>query len=428
MSREDARAWLEELEMYGVRLGLDRVRALAAALGNPQDSYRTIHVVGTNGKSSTVRFIAAILQEYGYKVGTYTSPDLVSLAERQAINGVGMEEEDFYSLVERVRPVAAEVNAGLCDGEVLTQFEVLTALAFLHFHEQECDVAVVEAGLGGRWDATSIVDSEVQVLTNVGLEHTEVLGESVTAILEEKAAAIPEGKRVMSGVSQPECRRRLRDICDERGTELQLLDEDVSLLADAGQGTFDVFGLYGLYGGLQLSVLGHYQRSNAALALGAVELLLQKQLDVDKVSAGLARVRVPGRLEIISEQPLCILDGAHNPSGMAEMVKSLDSILNRRRVIGVVSILRDKGAEEMLRDLAPRCDILFVTQNTNPRSYPAHELAGVVAEIEKGPEVFVDTDPREALKSAYGLATSNQVILVTGSLFLIADLKRSLGV
>jgi len=349
------------------------------------------------------------------------------LAERQTVNGVAMEEEDFYSLVERVKSVADEVNSQLPDGEVLTQFEILTALAFLHFHDQKCDVAVVEAGLGGRWDATAIVDSEVQVLTNVGLEHTEVLGESVLAILEEKAAVIPSGGQVMSGVSQPDCRLRLREICEERDATLRLLDEDVSLLADGAQDTFDVFGAYGLYAGLQLSVLGDYQRSNAAVALGALELFLGEELDSGKIHSGLAAVRVPGRLEVISEQPLCIMDGAHNPSGMAEMVRSLDHILDRRRVIGVVSILRDKGAEEMLRDLAPRCDILFVTQNTNPRSYSAEELARLVEEIEDGPETFVDTDPREALRSAYGLATSNQVILVTGSLFMIADLKRSLG-
>src|SRR5680860_896814 len=378
MNWEEARAWIKELEMFGMRLGLDRIRILSEALGNPQDSYRTIYVVGTNGKSSTTRFIAQVLEEYGYKVGAYTSPDLVTLAERQTVNGVAMEEEDFYSLVERVKSVADEVNSQLPDGEVLTQFEILTALAFLHFHDQKCDVAVVEAGLGGRWDATAIVDSEVQVLTNVGLEHTEVLGESVLAILEEKAAVIPSGGQVMSGVSQPDCRLRLREICEERDATLRLLDEDVSLLADGAQDTFDVFGAYGLYAGLQLSVLGDYQRSNAAVALGA-------------------------------------------------LVRSLDHIRDRRCGIGVVSILRDKGAEEMLRDLAPRCDILLVTQNTNPRSYSAEELARLVEEIEDGPETFVDTDPREALRSAYGLATSNQVILVTGSLFMIADLKRSLG-
>jgi len=304
---------------------------------------------------------------------------------------------------------------------------VLTAAAFLHFKEQKCGAAVIEAGLGGRWDATSIIRSEVQVVTTIGLEHTELLGETELAILEEKAAVIPPGGRVMAGSLDEPVRARLADICTERGARLRMFGEDVSLLADPSQETFDVFGAGDFYANLRLSVLGSYQRTNAAVSIGAAELFMGKGLDHAKLSSALFETQVPGRLEVISAQPLCILDGAHNPSGMAEMVRSLDRILDRRRVIGVVSILRDKGAVEMLRDLAPRCDILFVTENSNPRSYAAEELAALLEDIEKGPEVFIDRDARSALMSAYKLANSNQVILVTGSLYLVSDLKRTLG-
>jgi len=424
---EAARTYVAGLEMFGTRLGLERVRRLAERLGDPQKSYRTIHVVGTNGKSSTTRFISSILREYGHTVGTYVSPHLVSLAERQLVDGVSPSEEEFYSLVARVKPVAEELVASSPEGEVLTQFEVLTAVAFLYFQEQGCDVAVIEAGLGGRWDATSIIDSEVQVLTSIGKEHSEYLGETELAILEEKAAVIPAGGRVMAGSLAPPVRQRLGAICAERGAELRVLGEEVSLLLDRGREVFDVFGKHDLYTNLELSVLGHYQRTNAAVAIGAAELFLGEALDLDKVQAGLRATQVPGRLEVISEQPLCILDGAHNPHGMHEMVRSLDHLLQRRRLIGVVSILRDKGAVEMLEDLAPRCDIVFVTRNSNPRSYPADELAALLEALEGAPEVFVDPDPRSALRSAYNLANSNQVVLVTGSLYLVADVKRSLA-
>lgn len=423
---EEARAYVHHLEMLGMRLGLDRVRALTTALGDPQNGYRTIHVVGTNGKSSTARFMASVLREHGYRVGAYVSPHLVSLAERQMVDCVPSTDEEFYSLVARVMPVAAEVEKGLPPGERLTQFEVLTAVAFLYFKEKGCEVAVVEAGLGGRWDATSIIHSEVQVVTTIGLEHTEYLGNTPLAILEEKAAVIPRHGKVMAGVLDSPIRARLREICAEREAEVRFLDEEVSLLAGRHQAGFDVFGVEDIYADLRLGVLGRYQHSNAAVAVGALELFLGKALDVEALRRGLAETVVPGRLEVISRQPLCILDGAHNPPGMVEMVKSLDDILDRRRLIGVVSILRDKGALEMLRDLAPRCDILFVTQNSNPRSYAAAELAALVEAMEDGPEVFVDPDPRSALKSAYKLATSNQVVLVTGSLYLISDLKRAL--
>lgn len=426
VSVEDAQEYVAGLEMFGMRLGLDRVRALAARLGNPQKKYKTIHVVGTNGKSSTTRFISAILREHGLKVGTYVSPHLVSLAERQLVDGVASSEEEFYSLVARIMPMAAKVNAELPEGEVLTQFEVLTAAAYLHFREQGCDVAVVEAGLGGRWDATSIIESDVQVVTSIGLEHTEHLGETTLAILEEKAAVIPVGGRVAAGSLDPDVRGRLREICGERGASLSVLGEEISLLTDTHQDSFDVFGVSGFYPNLRLSVLGSYQRGNAAVAIAAAELFMGEALDVEKTRGALQCTSVPGRLEVISEQPFCVLDGAHNPSGMAEMLRSLDHILARRRLLGVVSILRDKGALEMLRDLAPRCDILFVTQNSNPRSYPAEELAEILEDLEDAPEVFIDTDPRSAVRSAFKLATSNQVVIVTGSLYLIADLKRSM--
>ncbi|MHB1345803.1 MAG: bifunctional folylpolyglutamate synthase/dihydrofolate synthase [Thermoleophilia bacterium] len=423
---DEAREYVAGLEMFGMRLGLDRVRALAARLGDPQRAYKTIHVVGTNGKSSTTRFISAVLREHGLKVGTYVSPHLVSLAERQLVDGVASTDEEFYALVARIMPVAAEVNAGLPKGEVLTQFEVLTVAAYMHFQEQGCEVAVVEAGLGGRWDATSIIESDVQVVTTIGLEHTEHLGETALAILEEKAAVIPVRGRVAAGVLDPDVRIRLREICREREASLTALGDEISLLTDLHQDSFDVFGVHHFYPNLRLTVLGNYQRSNAAVAVAAAELFLGGALDIGKTRVALQCTSVPGRLEVISEQPFCIFDGAHNPSGMAEMLRSLDPLLARRRLLGVVSILRDKGALEMLRDLAPRCDILFVTQNTNPRSYPADELASIVEGLEDAPEVFVDPDPRSALRSAFKLATSNQVVIVTGSLYLISDLKRSM--
>ncbi|MBC7293552.1 MAG: bifunctional folylpolyglutamate synthase/dihydrofolate synthase, partial [Thermoleophilia bacterium] len=178
---------------------LDRIRKLVAALGHPERAYRTIHVVGTNGKTSTTRFLAALLEAHGLTVGAYVSPHLVSLAERQIVNGVSCSDDDFCSLVGRLRPVVQEVEKTLPAGEALTQFEVLTAAAFIYFKEKGCDVAVIEAGLGGRLDATAVISSDVQVLTSIGREHTELLGDTLSAILQEKAAVIPEKGKVVAG-------------------------------------------------------------------------------------------------------------------------------------------------------------------------------------------------------------------------------------
>jgi len=419
--------YVSSLERLGTRLGLERVNKLVQALGSPHEAYRTIHVVGTNGKSSTTRFISSLLEAQGLKVGAYVSPHLISLAERQMVNSIPSTEGEFCDLVARIRPVAEELERTFSAGESLTQFEVLTAAALLYFKERGCDVAVIEAGLGGRLDATAVISSEVQVLTTIGREHTELLGDTPSAILKEKAAVIPPKGQVVAGSLDPELKVELKGICAAREASCFFLGDELVVLADVRAESFDVFGLYGCYTDLRLRVLGSYQQANAAVAIAAVELLNGRQLDDALVRAALASTGVPGRLEIISAQPLCIFDGSHNPPGMEETMRSLDQILERRRLIAVISILRDKEAFEMMRHLAPRCDIIFATQSSSPRALTADELAGVVSQLGKGPEVFVDPDPRSAMVSAYRLATSNQVVLVTGSLTLISDLKRGLN-
>jgi dihydrofolate synthase/folylpolyglutamate synthase len=415
------------LERLGTRLGLERVTKLVKELGSPQKAYKTIHVVGTNGKSSTTRFISALLEAQGHTVGAYVSPHLISLSERQMVNSVPCTEAEFCELVDRVRPAVAKVEKSLKGGERLTQFEVLTAAALLYFKDKGCDVAVVEAGLGGRLDATAVISSEVQVLTSIGREHTELLGDTLSQILMEKAAVIPQKGRVVVGALAEDLKAQLREFCKARSAACYFLGEQFAVLADPRADSFDISGIVGCYTEVRLKVLGAYQRTNAAMAVAAVELFGGAEVDDAKVRAALGGTSVPGRLEVISSQPLCIFDGSHNPPGMAETVASLQQILQRRRVIAVVSILRDKEALEMLRALVPACDIIFVTQSSSPRALTADELAAIVAKLGKGPEVFIDPDPKSAMVSAYRLATSNQVVLVTGSFTLISDLKRELN-
>ncbi len=264
--------YIDGLERLGTRLGLERVTKLVEALGSPQEAYRTIHVVGTNGKSSTTRFISALLEARGLRVGAYVSPHLVSLAERQMINSVPSDEEGFCELVARIRPVAEELEGTFPPGESLTQFEVLTAAALLYFKEQACDVAVIEAGLGGRLDATSVISSDVQVITTIGREHTELLGDSTSAILKEKAAVIPAGGKVVAGMLDPELKAELRDICTAKQARCHFLGDEVVVLSDPRAESFDIFGIYGCYPDICLKVLGSYhldRRMRDCSGLGA---------------------------------------------------------------------------------------------------------------------------------------------------------------
>lgn len=419
--------YLAGLEQLGTRLGLERIAQLGEALGSPHRAYKTIHVVGTNGKSSTTRFVSALLERRGLRVGAYVSPHLISLAERQMVNSKPSSEEEFCDVVARVRLVAEELEKDFAPGEHLTQFEILTAAAFLYFQESGCDVAVIEAGLGGRLDATAVISSEVQVVTNIGLEHMELLGDTTSAILREKAAVIPQKGKVVAGLLDTDLKSELKDICAAREAKCWFLGDEFVVLAEPKGESFDVFGLYGCYSDLRLRVLGGYQRNNVAVAVAAVEAFLGEELDEEMVRAALAATVIPGRLEVISTQPLCIFDGSHNLPGLEETMRSLAQILERRRLIAVVSILKDKNAAGMMDLLVPACDLIFTTQSSSPRAIPAEELASLVGKTDRRAEVFVDPDPRSALMSAYRLATSNQVVLATGSLTLISDLKKGLS-
>ncbi|MHB1361518.1 MAG: bifunctional folylpolyglutamate synthase/dihydrofolate synthase, partial [Thermoleophilia bacterium] len=311
----DVQGYLAELDRLGIKPGLARVTKLLAALGNPQKKLKTIHVVGTNGKSSTARMISAILASQGLKAGAYLSPHLVSFNERYLINGKEITDAKFDKLIIEVRNKAEEVNKRSRSSGPLTQFEILTAAAYLYFRQQKVDCAVIEAGLGGRFDATNVIDSKVQVLTNVELEHTDLLGKTIPAIVREKAAVIPDKGDVVMGALSEEALKEALKICKGKKAKVLILGEDFTLLKGRGE-KFDVWTAKAQYSDLELTLFGQYQRTNCAVALQAAEQFLRKALDEKKLKRGLPRISIPARLEIIAEKPLVVLDGAHNPSGI----------------------------------------------------------------------------------------------------------------
>ena len=354
-------AWLESLSPWPEEFGLGRMRGLLTRLGEPQLVFRAIHVVGTNGKTTTVRTAEALLEGAGLRVGAYTSPHVVSWAERIRVGG---EEADLDAVLARARPAAEAVGA--------TQFETLTAAALAEFAAAGVDAAVVEAGLGGRHDATNVLDAPVVVLTNVALEHTEVLGETREAIAEEKLAVVRPGAQVVLG--EPEW-------------------EEVARRAGAAAVTI-------------------VPSSSAALAHAAAESFLGRTVD----PGPLEDVRVPGRLERVGDAPLEIWDGAHNLAAVGYLlprVAAADWVL-------VVSVLRDKDARGMLAALSALGGRLVATSSSSPRALRAEELAALAgpsfAHVEAVPE------PRDALLRGRELAGPEGALLVTGSLYLLADL------
>ncbi len=422
LSRE-VQDYLNGLERLGMRPGLARIKKLLAALKNPEKRLKTIHVVGTNGKSSTARMISAILGSHGLKAGAYLSPHLVSFTERFLIDGREISQPRFEKLIMEVKEKADEVNGRSRSSGPLTQFEVLTAAAFLYFHQQKINVAVIEAGLGGRYDATNVINSRVQVLTNVELEHTDLLGKTVVSIVKEKMAVIPEKGKVVLGALSEEALSEALKVCRRLKVNPLVYDDDFSLLKGRGE-KFDVWAKKGHYSDLSLTLLGDYQRTNCTVAIQAAELFTRKVLDEKKLRRALPRISIPARMEIISEKPLVVLDGAHNPASIEQLLTSLKQLAAGKRVIGVVSILKDKDASAMLERLLAFCDILFITENSNARCARAQELSQLPVVKASPVQTFVARENQSALESAFKLASIRDVILVTGSLYLLADIKR----
>ncbi|MEA2274197.1 MAG: dihydrofolate synthase / folylpolyglutamate synthase [Solirubrobacteraceae bacterium] len=404
-SLDDAERYLLSLELFGMRFGLDRIRRLLTALGSPQEGFESIHVVGTNGKSSTVRMIATILERHGVRTGAYLSPHLVSFAERVRVDDREVDGNALAGAVARAARAAQLVERNLPDDDRVTQFEALTAAAYFELAQEGVEVAVVEAGLGGRFDATNVIESRVQVLTNVGLEHSRWLGPTIADIAREKLAVVrPSGTLVVGADLHPDAAREAVATCERLGARLVIAPADA---------------------GVELRARGSYQRRNFAVAVAAARAFLG-DLDDAAVADTAATVEVAGRFQTVGERPLTILDGAHNPAGFAALVDALDELPEGAPLVAVVSILDDKDAPGMLAALLPRATRCVYTASTSPRALSPATLASLGEQL-GGPPADLEPDPHRALALARELAGPDGVVLATGSIYLVADLLAAPG-
>jgi dihydrofolate synthase/folylpolyglutamate synthase len=410
LTPQEAERYLLARELFGMRFGLDRMRRMMTALRHPERRFDSIHVVGTNGKSSTTRMVAALLRLHGLRAGAYLSPHLVSFGERVRIDDADLEPGAFAAAVQRAAHAAELVDRSLGGDERVTQFELLTSAAYSELAAKEVEVAVIEAGLGGRYDATNVIPSKVQVLTSVGLEHTRWLGPTIADIATEKLAVVQDGATLVLGHGlHPDAAAVAEALATQRGVRI------VRASAEPG---------------VKVAALGAFQRRNFALAKAAAEAYLGR-LDADAVAQAAAEVRVPGRLQVVAEDPLTLLDGAHNPEGMAALAESLPEVIGGRRpVVAVISILDDKDAAAMLATLLPSCDALVLTSSQNPRALPPPTLESLARQL-GGPPSEVVPDPGAALRRARELASGAEdvgsgggAVLATGSIYLVADLVR----
>jgi dihydrofolate synthase / folylpolyglutamate synthase len=416
-SEDRAERHLRSLELFGMRFGLDRMRRMMTALHSPQERFDSIHVVGTNGKSSTTRMTAAILERHGLRTGAYTSPHLRSYTERVQVGERDVESLAFAAAVERAAWAAERVNRTLAGDDHVTQFELLTAAAFWEMAEQGVEVAVIEAGLGGRYDATNVISSRMTVLTNVGLEHTRWLGPTLEDIASEKLAVLePETTLVLAADLVEPALGLARTVAEGRGARVVTVASETETVT--------------------LRARGSFQKRNFALARAAAEVYLKEAENAGaktlKVAAvgdaheravreAAASTAVPGRLELIDGDPVTVLDGAHNPDAVAALVESLGEVLHGAPTAVVFGVLEDKDAASMLRTLLGVCERAWFTAPASSRALSPAALQSLARQLGFD-AVACEPDPGQALEQARAWARRRGgAVLVTGSVYLVGD-------
>ena len=442
MSEQDALNKIREVEAslmaripeHKLRPRLEPTKRAVELLGDPQKAYRVIHVTGTNGKTSTSRIIERILREHGLRTGRFTSPHLIDLNERIALDGEPISNEILYEVFKDIEPVLDMVDQELlAQGESrLTFFEALAALAFAAFADAPIDVLVLEVGMGGEWDSTNVADGDVAVFTPIDIDHTERLGETITDIATTKAGIIKTGAAVVSAVQTKEA----LDVIQHRTTTvadtLRVLGRDFAVTefseTEAGV-TFSLKGLTNIYKDLFIPLHGAYQAANAALAIAAVEEFLGSAtiaIPDHILRPALADVSSPGRLQVISKSPRIILDAAHNPHGARSLADALENSFGLPHTVAVISVLNDKDVLGVLHALEPVVAEVIITQSTSVRAHSAETLAITAREVFGEERVSVEEDFRDALSLAEAKLppTPNATIVVTGSISLIGDVLK----
>jgi dihydrofolate synthase/folylpolyglutamate synthase len=406
-----------DAEHYDLR----RMDELLERLGNPHLKARTVHIAGTKGKGSVAAMIASVLTNSGYRTGLYTSPHLHTFNERIRVDGELIADEEITALVEKLQPEEQAVNERSAYGK-LTTFELITVLGFMYFDLKKVDFQVIEVGLGGRLDATNVVRPEVSVITTIGFDHMEVLGNTIPEIAAEKAGIIRQDGIVVSSSQVDEAEKVISRVCGEKNAELIKVGSDVTFQGNEYNVDYQKFQVNGRLDRYELTIplIGDHQLMNAATAVAALEVLAEKGSAITKESMrdGLAKVNWPGRLQVLSKKPLLLVDGAHTPESVRKMRESLEKYFTFDKAIVIIGSSSDKDIAGIVEELTPLFKKAVITRSIHPRSMPADTI---VKEFRRrGVQTVVVEDFSEVLSVALSMAGENDLVCATGSLFIVA--------
>jgi len=425
MKFEEALNWLYGFEKFGIKLGLERINHIAEKLGNPQNNYKIIHVAGTNGKGSVCKFLASILTSGGYKVGIYLSPHLQRFSERIVVDNKEISDDEFVSLVDKIKPIVDEM---IKNDNTPTFFEIVTAIAFQYFSDKGVDFAVIEVGLGGKYDATNIVSPMVSVITNITLEHTDILGKTIKDIALQKAGIIKDNVAVVTA-AKGDALKVIKNVAEERSAPVYVIDEKKwkRTYCDTEGQKFVIKGDLTDYS-VKTSMLGKHQGENIALAVISIENLQMNGVYIPETSIidGVAKATNPGRLEIVKHEPLVLLDGAHNPDGMRTLRTTLDEDFDYDKLILILGILSDKDIASMLSIIVPVAHTIIVTKSHNSRACEPSKLKEMIEKSGYKKKVIVKNEISDAIEYANSIAKKNDTICITGSLFTVGEARDHL--
>lgn len=425
MNYEEAREYLDQVSKGGSVLGLDNMRELLKRLENPQDSLKFVHISGTNGKGSVLAYVSTVFKEAGYRTGRYISPTLFSYREKIQVNESFIGREDLAHLTEEVKKAAEEMqNSGK---GFPTIFEIETALAFLYFAEQKCDIVILETGLGGALDATNVITTSVmEVITSISMDHMEFLGDTLGKIALQKAGIIKPHTSVVSAVQDMEAMEVIRDVCRKKECVFDTVDQEQ--IKDISYGYEGQSFSYKDWKNIKISLMGSYQIKNAALALEAIEALrkLGYKLNDKAVYQGMKTAVWKGRFTVISKEPFIIMDGAHNQAAAEELVRSLKLYYPGKKFYYIFGMFRDKDYHQVIRLTAPLAEhIVTVETPENPRALPAEELKKAVAEV--NPSVEAAGSLRMAVNRVMEQIDKDAVIVIFGSLSFLGEAEMAVN-
>jgi dihydrofolate synthase/folylpolyglutamate synthase len=420
MDYDQAIEYIHGTLTFGVKLGLENIKALLDLMDNPHKKLKYVHVAGTNGKGSTVAFISSILIESGYRVGIYTSPYIQRFTERIRVNNDEISKQDLARIASFVKEkVEVMVSMGLNHP---TEFEIVTAIAFQYFFEKNCDIVVLEVGLGGRFDSTNVIDNPlVSVITTISYDHKDILGDTLCKIAFEKAGIIKNGSDVVLYPQGRDSERVFEEVCRERNAKLHKVSfETVKILGfSIDRQEFD----YKLLKSLKIGLLGEHQIKNAVTAIETVSILSEKGYDIseDSIKKGLIRAKWPGRLEVLCKKPVLIIDGAHNFEGVQALVKFLKEYFPQKKIVFIIGILKDKDYVSIIEEVVPLAEHIIAVTPQNKRALPSAELSEIIKHYCNN--ISASDTIEVAVKKSIEITPEDGLICAFGSLYYIGDVR-----